>query len=225
MKRTAFTLLELLIVIAIIAALAALLLPVLATARRHSLSVPCTSNLHQLQLAWSMYREDYDGAYPLIITQIVPYVRNKQILVCPLDHFGGASLYATRRLSSPVSYFYLLSDDINPLRHIDILRRYDANHTVFHCVLHGTPCETPRSDFAKNCFEGKVLGVRVDGSARTKQVGFRCFRLRDGTYLIIRPPWDFVSDEPCPREQLTMFCGVPEEYTQEVGCPCGRVYR
>lgn len=105
MKRTAFTLLELLIVIAIIAALAALLLPVLATARRHSLSVPCTSNLHQLQL------------------------------------------------------------------------------------------------------------------------GFRCFRLQDGTYLIIRPPWDFVSDVPCPREQLSLMCGVPEEYVREVECPCGRVHR
>ncbi|GIV16285.1 MAG: hypothetical protein KatS3mg022_1720 [Armatimonadota bacterium] len=39
MNRAAFTLLELLIVIAIIAGLAALLLPVLARARQHSLSV------------------------------------------------------------------------------------------------------------------------------------------------------------------------------------------
>jgi prepilin-type N-terminal cleavage/methylation domain-containing protein len=225
MNRAAFTLLELLIVIAIIAGLAALLLSVLARTRQHSLSVPCTSNLHQLQLAWKIYVEDYEGEYPSMIGQIFPYVRNKQVFVCPLDHFGGASPHATRRLSSPVSYFYLLSDDVNSPRHIEILRRYDANHTVFYCVLHGTPCGASGLGFAKNSYEGKVLGVKVDGSVRTKQVGFRCFRLPDGTYLVNRPPWDFASDVPCPQEQLRMFCGVPDEYTQEIECPCGQVRR
>lgn len=225
-SRAAFTLMELLIVVAIIAGIAALLLPVLARARRYSLSVPCTSNLHQIHLAWSMYREDYDGTYPLMITQTVPYVRNKQVLVCPLDHFDGASLYATKRLSAPVSYFYLLSDDVNSPQNIEILRQHDTNHVVFYCVLHGTPCGASGLGYAKNSFEGKVLGVKADGSIRIKQVGFRCFRLQDGTYLIIRPPWHFVSDEPCPQEQLSMFCGVPEGgNVQEVACPCGRVHR
>ncbi len=225
MKRTAFTLLELLIVVAIIAALTALLLSVLATARQHSLSVPCASNLHQLHLAWSMYREDHDGSYPLMITETVPYVRNKQVFMCPLDRFAGASPHATRRLSAPVSYFYLLSDDTNSVKNIEVLRQYDVNHVVFYCVLHGTPCGASGLGYAKNSFEGKVLGVRADGSVRTKQVGFRCFQLQDGTYLVIRPPWDFVSDEPCPQEQLKMFCGIPEEDAQEVECPCGQVHR
>lgn len=225
MNRAAFTLLELLIVIAIIMALAALLLPVLSAARKRALSVPCTSNLHQLHLAWSLYREDYDGAYPAMITQTVPYAGSKQVLICPLDHFEGASVWATRRLSAPVSYFYLLSHDVNSPKNIEILRQHDANHAVFYCVLHGKPCRGSGLGFAVNSFEGTVLHVRVDGSIRTKQVGFRCFRLPYGGHLIIRPPWDFVSDEPCPREQLSVFCGVPEEDAPEVHCPCGNPYR
>lgn len=223
MNRKAFTILELLIVIAIIAGLTALLLPVLARAKKHSVTAPCTSNLRQLHLAWSMYVEDYDGAYPSMIGQTVPYVRDKRVLICPLDAFGGASPHATRRLSAPVSYFYLLSDDVNLVKNIEILRHYDANHTVFYCVLHGTPCGASGLGFAKNSFDGKVLGVRADGSVRAKQVEFRCFRLQDGTYLIVRPPWKFVSDEPCPRELPRMWCGIPDESAQQVDCPCGRV--
>lgn len=61
-KSRGFTLIELLVVIAIIAILAALLLPALNRAKRAGQSIPCLSNLKQLQLAWLMYLEDHqDG--------------------------------------------------------------------------------------------------------------------------------------------------------------------
>ncbi|HEY1787444.1 MAG TPA: prepilin-type N-terminal cleavage/methylation domain-containing protein [Verrucomicrobiae bacterium] len=53
-----FTLIELLVVIAIIAILAAILLPVLAQARKRAVSVQCLSNEHQLSLSWLMYAND-----------------------------------------------------------------------------------------------------------------------------------------------------------------------
>lgn len=71
-KSRGFTLIELLVVIAIIAILAALLLPALNRAKKAGQSIPCLSNLKQLQLAWLMYVEDHqDGlvsnlpAFPL----------------------------------------------------------------------------------------------------------------------------------------------------------------
>jgi prepilin-type N-terminal cleavage/methylation domain-containing protein len=60
MKTRAFTLIELLVVIAIIAILAAILFPVFAQARAKARATACISNQHQLSLALSMYRQDYD---------------------------------------------------------------------------------------------------------------------------------------------------------------------
>jgi prepilin-type N-terminal cleavage/methylation domain-containing protein/prepilin-type processing-associated H-X9-DG protein len=56
--RGAFTLVELLLVIAIIAILAALLLPALAGAKRQAYRVQCVNNEKQLILAWTIYSGD-----------------------------------------------------------------------------------------------------------------------------------------------------------------------
>lgn len=57
----AFTLLELLAVIATISTLAALLLPVLGKAKTKALQANCSANVHQLGLAWRMYHEENSG--------------------------------------------------------------------------------------------------------------------------------------------------------------------
>ena len=57
-RRRAFTLLELLIVIAIIAILAAMLLPVLGQARLRSETTVCINNMRELGLAVPMYAAD-----------------------------------------------------------------------------------------------------------------------------------------------------------------------
>jgi prepilin-type N-terminal cleavage/methylation domain-containing protein/prepilin-type processing-associated H-X9-DG protein len=56
----AFTLVEMLVVIAILAILASLLLPGLSRAKRSAHSVQCSNNLRQLQLAWLTYATDLE---------------------------------------------------------------------------------------------------------------------------------------------------------------------
>ncbi len=61
----AFTLVELLVVVAIVGLLASLLLPALAGAKARAKGSQCASNLHQLGLATMMYVQDHQGKQQL----------------------------------------------------------------------------------------------------------------------------------------------------------------
>jgi prepilin-type N-terminal cleavage/methylation domain-containing protein/prepilin-type processing-associated H-X9-DG protein len=60
----AFTLLELLMVVAIIGILAALLFPVFSRARAYSYSTTCKNHLRQMGVALKMYVEEHRNTYP-----------------------------------------------------------------------------------------------------------------------------------------------------------------
>lgn len=93
MRAHGFTLVELLVVIAVIAILAAILFPVFAQAREKARAVSCLSNERQIGLAYTMYATDYDGFLPLTnhsvgsswVEQCQPYIKNRQIYRCPSD--------------------------------------------------------------------------------------------------------------------------------------------
>lgn len=66
LPRSGFTLVELLIVVAIIALLIGVLLPALSSARRTAQAVKCGSNLKQLGAAARMYMDDHSDVLPQI---------------------------------------------------------------------------------------------------------------------------------------------------------------
>jgi len=69
---SAFTLVELLVVIGIIAVLISILIPTLNRAREQSQRVACASNLRQVGNYLAMYNNDFKGAMPIFIPSSLP---------------------------------------------------------------------------------------------------------------------------------------------------------
>src|SRR5262249_49805965 len=98
-RHFAFTLLELLAVIALFGLLAALLFPALGRAKESGRAAACLSNLHQIGVAFQLYVQDNKNPLPymrdksLTTTNELPspdmvlsnYVGNLQVLKCPSD--------------------------------------------------------------------------------------------------------------------------------------------
>lgn len=82
MRKKAFTLTELIVVISIISLLMAILMPVLAVARQQSRTVVCLSNMRQLVIAASLYANNNDGYYPIAYTY---EIKHPQIVLYAWD--------------------------------------------------------------------------------------------------------------------------------------------
>ena len=63
-RRSAFTLVELMVVVGLIGSLIALLMPALSRARESARAVRCASNLHQISVAMVAYAAQNHGRYP-----------------------------------------------------------------------------------------------------------------------------------------------------------------
>ncbi len=95
--RSAFTLIELLIVIAIVGVLAALLLPVFNRAKEASRASACLSNLHQLGVALQLYVQDNRNRMPvmydaLFTTNNAPTNIQKTVDVVLTNYFGTTNV-------------------------------------------------------------------------------------------------------------------------------------
>lgn len=136
-RRSAFTLLELLVVIAIIAILASLLMPALAAAKKRAIATSCLNNLKQLTLAAHLYAGDYeDGIVPnavggppswvlgsvngmpeatnlanIVNALLYPYGESPKIYQCPGDTVIVADSSAQRVRSYSLSTMMGSDDD------------------------------------------------------------------------------------------------------------------
>jgi len=119
--REAFTLVELLVVIAVIAILAGVLLPVLARAKEKARVTQCISNLRQWGLAYEFYADDNEDYLPRRGQGVQALVQIDR----PTDWFNALPLYFTR-----VSFQQMVSNNAVPAAH---------DHSVFICPTADDP--------------------------------------------------------------------------------------
>ena len=171
MSTKKFTLIELLIVIAIIAILAALLLPALSSARDKAKRIQCMSNLRQVGTSLQSYAGDYNGwlqtnanfgtgdaaLCKILMPDYLPTEQAKKLLVCPCDN---AIMNANKTAFFCISYIGRWSADIQfspncPYYRIDRM----AGKALF--------CDNFQFSFI-NHTQGKKVAlsfIRADGSA------------------------------------------------------------
>jgi len=111
MRRRGYTLIELLVAIAIIAVLFGLLMPAVLRAATKSHDAVCMSNLRQIHQALMMYAADHDDQFPWWwrkqLTADRKYVSDPRIWVCALDPAQGEHTDVFPPDEYPNSYQYI----------------------------------------------------------------------------------------------------------------------
>jgi prepilin-type N-terminal cleavage/methylation domain-containing protein len=180
--RGAFTLVELLTVIAIVAVLATLLMTAVVSAKKQSRVAVSTLNLRQISLALNMYLDDFNRRPPGIDEVVAgKYLAERRTLLCPEDKTGDWGRLSSVPLGLPVRslsdvpsepavpYSYLL----HPLNWTDAawngLMRHGSSAGLAACQLHGLGRQNLAFPSMRD-FEGLLLRGQRDGAVVRRRI-------------------------------------------------------
>lgn len=192
MRRVeAFTILELLIVIAIIGVLAGILLVAFHAARERSKLTVCLSNLKQIGTALNLYRQDYDGADAIPRQEMeywqlgLPafsqfeqfrrqYVKDDRVFHCP-GYFGWIDpfTYVGLPLQRVTTYQWCVDSQDMPVpeeqRFAKRVARMADRVVVCICEVHNTPASLDAPSTARK----RVNILRLSQQVESKWVPLR----------------------------------------------------
>lgn len=218
MKHRAFTLVEVVVTVAIVIVLAAISVTVYSVSIKRGHEADCTSQLRQLAQAHEMYSQAAgdDGLAPLMNDwrPILPYLGDRRLLHCKSDPYRyGANSSAWEATGTIVSYYGIPYIEE---RLVSALKTADPNHGIFVCFTHGKgnrllieaggPAE-PLSQYS-----GLTLRARKDTSVQRAFPRVRCFEQEGGMIIRWRSWWDVFTDDPnVPKDVLDSLTGNMKE--------------
>jgi prepilin-type N-terminal cleavage/methylation domain-containing protein/prepilin-type processing-associated H-X9-DG protein len=173
MKRSAFTLIEILVVIAIIALLAAIIFPTFTRTRENARGISCASNLKQIGLALMQYTEDYEGFHPVAgadvpwdtidpttqnyswMQQVQAYVKDRQVFHCPSDGDSEYSYFLGSRAAYIVAGQFAATDT----RRIEYPTAFVVSGDTFSRNGSFAVTDADKDDYSQNCVGGEANGT------------------------------------------------------------------
>jgi prepilin-type N-terminal cleavage/methylation domain-containing protein len=161
-SRRGFTLVELIVVLAMVTVLVALLLPTLAQARERGRQGVCTSQLRQIGQAFAMYRQDYgaDPPWRSFGERLQPFLKDERLWVCP-------SHQAPPGVAVAVSYLNLVDGD----RRWDTDKPLTPRSVIVYCDSHTSIRGYDRQRGGTPLFNGAYLVLRHDGAVEPIPAG------------------------------------------------------
>lgn len=186
-KNTAFTLIEMLVVVAIIAIVAAIIFPVFTRAKQSSLVTQDVTQLRQAYLGLQLYRTDFDQSYPFSLADVGGSYIHKQVLASPADKRipDAAGTYPAnrflnlpgepdRRVDYKMSYAYLRAFEARfPYQGLWDYYIQSSKWSILVCADYLTSTGlTPSptvTDHGTQSDSGTFLRIRMDGSLRKAQ--------------------------------------------------------
>ena len=174
LRRSGFTLIEVLVVVAIIALLVAILLPALSRARAQARQVVCLSNLKQIGLGAVQYAHEHrEYIPPLMVWQTMAYPENQD--TGPKQNWGayGGAGTDDMRLYYP---------------------KYAPNLEIFECP--GAHNEVPTAEYLRDSYGGGFGAA--DRSARRGNA----YEYIPFLYDVVYRPLEFPIYQPSSRPNL-----------------------
>jgi type II secretory pathway pseudopilin PulG len=178
LRRDAFTLLDLLIVLFIIAILASLMFPALGRAKARARRIQCISNLKQTALAFRMFAADHEQRFPWLVSPadggsaddirqdaffhfrvLSNELDTPKMLLCPSDHAKSSADAWENLADTNLSYFVGLEGD--ELRPQSML----AGDRNLNGTYNSTPCPALNSIWISLGLAGVPMGSSIDANS------------------------------------------------------------
>jgi len=147
--RSAFTLVEMLVVVAIIGVLLALLLPTIQSVRASARRIKCMNNMRQVDMAIVRHCHDFSGQFPETshtvsvpeqawIYKLAPYLEDMDVIrICPDDPQGSGRL--TLKQTSYVLNAYVTSETSKGITNMNKLKSTSQVMVFFELADHRPP--------------------------------------------------------------------------------------